>query len=233
MRHVWNGLKLIFKSPALWPAAMAPMAVACLAYILILLLGFWALVPRMAEFATQFGLPEAIGWFTGSTLFAIVWIFISGPLFLVAFCTVSIFAWDKLSKAVELNINGTAPAERLTLGSLAADIFIRVTVATTIGLTIALLGWLGFGLVGGLLAGWMMLYDLTAATYARRGLSVLGQTTVVHRCKGWIGFWLTGAFVSVVPGLNVLFLPVFVTGATLMVIESERKTSPSPAHPVE
>ena len=71
--------------------------------------------------------------------------------------------------------------------------------------------------------------DLTAATYARRGLNVLGQTTVVHRCKGWIGFWLTGAFVSVVPGLNVLFLPVFVTGATLMVLESEKATMEVPS----
>lgn len=231
MGHVLRGFKLLFKTPGLWPMASAPLVIASIAYVLVLVLGFSAVVPRMTEWVAGLGLPEGVGWVTGSTLFAVVWVFVSGPLFLVAFCTVAVFAWDKLSRGVEIAVNGTAPALRLSASAILVDIAVRVFIAVTAGIVILVLGMVGLGLVGALIAGWMLLYDLTAATYARRGFNAFGQSRFVHHCPGWISFWLTGAVLSLIPGLNVLFLPAFVVGATLMVLDSERKTpevSPAP-----
>ena len=233
MGHVWNGMKLLLKRPQLWPAAAAPLILASIAYLVTLFSGFWTVVPRMKEFAAQLGAPDALGWVTSTSLFALLWALVSGPLFLVAFCTVAVFAWDKLSKGVETAVNGTAPGGKLSFGQLIGDISLRVGFAVMAGVTIVVLGFLGLGYVGAVIAGWMMLYDLTAATYARRGLTALGQAGRVHKCRGWVGFWLSGAVVSLVPGINVLLLPVFVTGATLMVVESERMAADQTQSSVE
>lgn len=225
MRHVWAAFRLLTKTPALWPLAALPLISALVAYLCLLALGFWAVVPRLTAMGSQFGMPDAFGWFTGSTLFALVWVLVSGPLFMILFSLVAIPVWDRLTAKVESLSGVGAEVQAFSVRFLIRDLPPRACFALGAACAALVFGWFGFGLVGAALGGWVMLYDLTAPSCARRGIAFLQQPGTVHKKQGWAGLWLVSALVTLVPGLNVLFLPTLVTAGTLLVIEDERRAA--------
>ncbi|MBS1715985.1 MAG: hypothetical protein JST30_16785 [Armatimonadetes bacterium] len=223
MRHVWGALRLLVKTPALWPLAALPLVSAVVAYLALLALGFWAVVPRLTAAGSKFGLPDTVGWLTGSTLFALVWVLVSGPLFMILFSLIAVPVWDRLTAKVESLCGVPDRGTAFSVRFLARDLPPRACFALGAACAALVFGWLGFGLVGAALGGWVMLYDLTAPSCARRGTAFLQQPGFVHRRQGWLGLWTVSSLVTLVPGLNVLCLPTLVTAGTLLVVEGERR----------
>lgn len=221
MTHVLRAVRLLAKHPKLWPAALAPMLLAALANIGLLSYSLGKLVPWLNQFAADHNWPNALGGAAAGTLVVGAWILVAGPVFLIMFGVFSVPAWDALSRQVELVQNGSTPAGKLGCALLGLDIVVRVTTAVLLTSAAVLLGCLGFGLVGSVLCGWMMLFDLSAPTFARRGVGVFKQYRLVFKCKGWQGFWLVASLSSILPVVNVLMLPILVVAATLLVLENE------------
>jgi hypothetical protein len=79
-----------------------------------------------------------------------------------------------------------------------------------------LLGWLFFGIVGVVLAGWLGLLDYTSNAFARRGILIDRQFSSVRKLPGWGGFLVSAGVVALFPFLNVLLLPALVAGGTIL-----------------
>lgn len=230
---MWNAFRLLAKNPRLWPSAAAPMILAALGNIGLLAYSLGKIIPFINKLAEDNHWPNALGGSAAGTLVVGAWILVAEPVFLILFGVFSVPAWDALSKQVEIVRNGSAATGKLGCGLIGLDICVRITLAVLLSGTAVLLGCLGFGLVGAVLCGWLMLFDLSAPTFARRNAGIFRQYRLVFKCKGWQGFWLVASLASIFPIVNVLMLPVLVVAATLLVLESEPSLPPPAAQPVE
>lgn len=217
VKYLRDAFGLLFRTPRLWPTALVPLAFASLAYALVLVLGFAFVVPWVADSATKLGLPETVGWWTGSALFGVVWLLASGPVFMALFCLAAVPAWDALSRQVEVEKFGGAPSGRLSLGAMVFDIALRVFFAAALALTALILGFFGLGWVGALLVGMLLVFDTTAPSCARRLIPAWHQASRVYRTPGWFGLWIVASVLTMVPVINVLSLPWLVVSGTLLV----------------
>lgn len=206
--------------PFLWKPWMWSLVI----FLAVLALGYVIWLPVAASLAERWGVASWLGATVGTLLYAVFWFFASGVVFLSLAGLLSSLLWDGLSIAVEKIVRGHAADQAPALAGQIWDTVIRLPFVTFIVLATLLLGWSCFGVTGVVLAGWLGLYDYTACAYLRRRVNFIGQFFRVFRNRSWFGFALLSGLVTLIPFLNVLFLPALVAGGTLLCMDAEGAT---------
>jgi uncharacterized protein involved in cysteine biosynthesis len=227
MPWFFRALRLVTREKSLWGYIAAPLAAAMAAYLILLVGGYFFFAALLNWVAAALGIQPPFAWAAAGVLVLVLWIFVSGPVFVGLASVASAVVWEKLSLRAEALVYSDPPCQKLRLGQVALDLVLRGTVTVFLSLVVLVLGWFGLGLVALLIGGWLGLSDFTAPALARRGLYFPRQPFAALRCRGWSGFWLTAGLSSLLPVLNVLLLPVWVVAGTLMVAETEASNSAS------
>lgn len=219
MGSFFRGLFLLLARPRLWGYVWKPLGWAALAYFLILVLGQWLLLPRIAGWIPGSGwLDWTITVGAGIAVTA-VWFFAANVLFLAIAALFSSFLWERLSLEVEQEIYGDAPQAKAGCFAIALDTLLRLVFAAAVVVVSMMLGWLGVA-AAALAAGLLALIDCSASAYIRRGIFFPAQLKVLG-AKNAVGFFVLCAVVSLLPFVFVLLLPGIVAGATILCREAE------------
>lgn len=205
----------MWRERSLWPYLWKPWMASGLVFSAVFIVGFLVVVPLAGGIADRLGAAVWLGSWLGGLLYLGVWIFGSGAIYLAIVGLLSSFLWDELSRAIESRL-GPTPTGSAGCGLQLADTIARLPFSILIAVIVILFGWGCFGLIGILAAGLLGLFDFTACAFLRRGHAFWGQWTRVWRAKGWASFTVVCGVVSLVPVVNVLLLPVFVAGGTLL-----------------
>jgi uncharacterized protein involved in cysteine biosynthesis len=222
MRYLVRGFGILARNRHLWKYLVRPVLLSGLVFLAIVATGYVILVPRVADLLAGLGVP---GWLStgGATLlYAVLWLFLSGIVFLGIASLFSSLMWDGLSMEVERLEFGDPGGEPARWPVALGDIIRRGAFSLTVAALGIGCGWVLFGSVAVFLTGVLGLFDYTASAYLRRGISFPEQMARVGRCPGWAGFMLVAGVVTLIPFVNVLMLPAMVAGGTLMAAESER-----------
>jgi uncharacterized protein involved in cysteine biosynthesis len=191
------------------------------AYLVLLVGGYFLFGAFLSSVAAAFGVQPPFAWAAAGILLLVLWVFVSGPVFVGLASVASAVVWENLSLRAEGLVRSDPPRHRLSFGQLALDLILRGAVTVFLCLVVLVLGWFGLGLVALAIGGWLGLSDFTAPAFARRGLVYPRQPFAALRCRGSAGFWLLAGLTSLVPVLNVLLLPVWIVAGTLMVADTE------------
>ncbi len=146
-------------------------------------------------------------------------IWFAGPLFITLTSLISGFYWDRLSRLVEWKATGECPSDTLLPSETVGDLAFRLPYAALTVILVIVSSVLQVPWVGYLFLGIMGLYDYTASAFHRRHIAFLKQVPRAWGQKGSLGFVLSTALFSAIPILNVLMLPSFVAGGTLMMLD--------------
>jgi uncharacterized protein involved in cysteine biosynthesis len=197
------------------------MAIAAIVFIAITVLAYVWLTPVVQSWIESIGSLRAYSSLLGNLAFIVLWWFISSMLYVAIAGILSSFLWERLSVEIERMENTLpTPETKIGCGGTIYDTSIRAFISLFVALSALLLGWLCFGVVGILLAGWLGLMDYTSCAFARRGILVDRQFNAVYKCPGWKSFLLGAGVIALFPFLNVLLLPGLVAGGTLLVGKS-------------
>ena len=194
------------------------MAIAGIVFLAITVLAYVWITPIAQDWIGRVGIDRAYSSILGSVAFFVLWWFISSMLYLAIAGILSSFLWERLSVEIE-RMEGTLPTPEVKVGCGGTfyDTSIRAVISVVVALSALFLGWVCFGLVGILLAGWLGLLDYTSCAFARRGVLIDRQFKAVLACQGWKSFLVGAGVIALFPFLNVLLLPGLVAGGTLLV----------------
>lgn len=219
MKFVLRGAAMVWGDRSMWRYVIVPMLWSALLYVAIVVGGYFLVVPLFERWLTQLGAGD-YARAAGSAIYAVLWLFLSGVVFLSVAGMMSSLFWDGLSRRIEEKAFGSAPEAKHRMAIVAADSMQRMVFSIFAAVFAVLLGWCFFGIVGVVLAGWLGLYDYTACAFLRRGVTFSKQMGMAFRCKGWAGFALVAGLLTLLPFVNVLMLPSLVAGGTLLCAES-------------
>lgn len=229
MGYIVDGIRIVFGDRRLWPFLWRPWVLSGVLFTVVLVAGYLFWLPQAGALASRLGLPEWVGATLGTFLYAVVWFFASGVVFLFLAGILSSLLWDDLSKQVELRVTGRFADRAPGCAGQAWDTLIRLPFAGFIALSTLLLGWTCLGFTGIVLAGWLGLYDYSACAYVRRGLLFPSQFFRAMRSRAWLGFALGSGTITLMPFLNVLLFPALVAGGTLLCLEGEENGNAKPS----
>ncbi len=205
----------------MWRYIIVPMMWSAAIYFAILIGGYFLIVPPLQRWMSQ-SLNDTFAATIGNTLYVVLWILLSGTIFLSIAGVMSSLFWDGLSKKVEQKVYGTAPEHKHPTPDLIADSIQRMIFSIFIAGFTLCVGWCFFGIPGVLLASWLGLYDYTACAFLRRGFLFTSQAREAFRCKAWFSFALGSGLLTLIPILNIFMLPALVAGGTILCAESFR-----------
>lgn len=216
MRHLFEALQLFHRHPRLWRYVAGPFVWTLSLFIAILAIGYFLFVPPAVHLFQRIGFGAA-SESLGSLFYLVVWIFISGIVYLTAVSFMSSLVWDRLSEEVEALLTGTVIRYRHRRTATAADWLKRIA----FGLFMALLA---FGssfvlpIVAPLLiAGYVATLDVTASAFSRRGMLFRMQRRRYFRLDSWLSFTLLAGLFTLLPFVNALLIPIMVAAGTVMV----------------
>lgn len=217
MRELLKGIGYVFGERKLRPYVWGPMLIAGAVYVLITILAYVWLAPLVERWIAGIPILGTVSGWAGPLAFVIFWWLVSSILYLGIAGILSSFLWERLSREVEI-LEGTLPSPESKIGCGATfyDTALRGIVSVVIAVAAILLGWLFFGVVGVVLAGWLGLLDYTSNAFARRGILIDRQFRSVRKLPGWTGFLIAAGVVALFPFLNVLMLPALVAGGTIL-----------------
>jgi len=219
--HLLKGIRYVFSERKLRPYVWGPMAIAGIVFLAITVLAYVWITPIAQGWIGRVGIDRAYSSILGSVAFFVLWWFISSMLYLAIAGILSSFLWERLSVEVE-RMEGTMPVPEVKVGcgGMFYDTAIRAVISVVVALSALFLGWVCFGIVGILLAGWLGLMDYTSCAFARRGILIDRQFKAALACPGWKTFLIGAGVIALFPFLNVLLLPGLVAGGTLLVGKS-------------
>jgi uncharacterized protein involved in cysteine biosynthesis len=225
MAWFFKALRLVVSERSLWGYIVGPLSVALAAYAAVLVAGYTFFAALLGWAAARWGVQPPFAWAAAGVVVLVLWVFVSGPVFIGLASVSSALVWDKLSLQAEGLVRADPPQIRLRFGQVAADLALRGTATVVLAMAVMLFGWFGLGLFALAVGGWMGLSDFTAPALARRGAVFPRQPLLALRLKGWPGFWLLAGLSSLVPFVNVVLLPVWIVAGTLMVAASDASRS--------
>lgn len=221
LRRAWS---LLRTERSLWKFLWAPLAWAGFAYVALLILGWVVIAINTASLAKQLGLPPQLGVAGGTVLFAIGWLFLSGPVFLALSSLISALHWDPLGREVERLQTGRTEFFRATPWQIALDVGLRLPFAAFLLLAIILFGWTFLGVPALLLAGFLALSDFAGPPMMRRGQLFPMASIRAVGMPGATGFILASGALALVPFVAVLMHPLLATAATLMAVDMDQRS---------
>ncbi len=149
-------------------------------------------------------------------LLLLFWIVLSGPVFYVFVLFASFPLWERISAEVERLSRGGVPLVKPSLSERVLDGGMRFCLFVVVLVISLILGLLGFGLISPILFGILCLLDSSASVFSRRRIFLAGQIRLVFRCRGWWAVAMMGGLISLLPLINLLFLPYLVVISTLL-----------------
>lgn len=232
MGYILAGIKIVFGDRRLWPYLWRPWVLSGLLFTGVLIGGYVFWLPYAGDLAARLGLPEWVGASLGTLLYALVWWFASGVVFLFIAGILSSLLWDEVSRQVELRLTGRYADRSPGCAGQGWDTLIRLPFTASIAVATLVLGWTCLGVTGVVLAGWLGLYDYTACAYVRRSVLFPSQFIRAFRSPSWVGFALGSGFITLLPFLNVLLFPALVAGGTILCMEGEDGWNAKPSSPL-
>lgn len=224
---------MILEDKRLARYCISPLVLAGLAYLALVLAVFMLIRPRLQGLLVQFGMQETWTGPLATVLVVAGLVLASNLLFLTLATSISSMFWDRLSMEIEQAVGADSPVPTLPLKVVLLDIMCRVVFA----FFILTLGFCGnfcvpfvFAIAG---AGLLACLDFSASPFLRRRIPWWQQWRYLRQLKGGLTFGLVAGACSLLPMLNVLLMPVFVVGATLMFHESGLGTRLDPLKNVE
>jgi len=219
VRHIWQGGQLLRDYPNLRAYVWKPLGWAVAAVTAIFLVGLCATNALVRANIGDSGVLLAevaglIGYF-------LIWWLIGPAAFLAIASFTSSLLWDPLGVEVERITLGTAAEAHLSKGALARDSILRLMFAVFIGIFALVAAAFATPVAGILVAGYGATIDVTAGAFLRRGVRLGGQFGRIYKLPGFPSFAAVAGLLTLLPVVNVLFLPVLVTGATIMVAKAK------------
>lgn len=228
MEHVFEALRLIGRNRKLWRYIVQPLLVSAGVFLLVVLAGYFLIVPPLSHLLTNWGLAPNASSVIGFLAYAVVWFFVAGIVFIAIASFFSSMLWDKLSKEVEELVVGHAVDHTPPTSVVLTDAFMRLLL--TLSMAVVALCANVVPVVGpALVAGFVGTLDYTANAYIRRNVLLGRQRGLVFRLPGWPGFYVLAGIITLVPVVNLLMLPVMVTAGTIMVAKAEARSLPPQA----
>ncbi len=224
VKHLLAGMQLIRTQRQLWPFVWKPLLASIAAYFVILIGGWFLIVPKLSHWLEQWILG-IVAQTIGNVLYALIWIFFSGPIFVGIMGAFSGFLWEKLAVEVEKIHLGEVRSSDPDRNKAILDSIARLGLALFLAVGILFMGSFCFGIVGLVLAGWQGTIEFTGPAFARRGVFLGGQTTRIWKSRSTPGFLVGAGVISLVPLLNALLFPCMVAGGTLLCLEIEERDS--------
>lgn len=202
------------REPRLWRYVWRPVVLAAILFVGLFAAGFWVLSRSIGD-----GGP--LGQIAAALVLVVVVYFAGTAAFLTIAAILGSFAWDRLTREVEILTVGHAADTKLSGGAVAADTVLRLLFTLALGLCGMCCGIVVPVVGGAVFAGAAGLFDCTASAYLHRGVTLSGQLRQAPRLPGWTGFAAICGLATLVPLLNVLALPILVAGGTIMVARAE------------
>jgi CysZ protein len=226
MKEILAGIRLLAKTPRLWPLALGPLLGAFLLYVVLGVVGGLWLVPLLEEWLGEWAI-------VGKLPALLAWLVLFPYIFLVLASAFTGIAFEPLAREVEKSKTGTMPAAipltRLqSLGDSAARLLVNLTlggVAFIIGLVLLPFGLGPFGPVLSVCAASVIgLLDYTSVGYLRRGKTLGAQWKHLRTHLGLdvLSFALVAGLLSLVPFLGVLLMPSLIAGGTLLALKKQQ-----------
>lgn len=221
MEHIGEAYSLFRRHPRLWQYVWGPVIATLLVFSLLAYGGYAWLESWDRSRGVDGGLLAAILYFTIAAVLGI-W------LFLAVVAVISSLVWERLTAEIERLIGSTVSATPIGCGMAVVDTIQRL-IFTLLMAIVAIVAGSVIPIIGApIIAGVVGLFDFTASAFLRRGVTLPGQFSRVFKLKGWASFVLAAGFLTVIPVVNVLSLPLLVAGATIMVVRSSSQEAPAP-----
>ncbi len=216
MRHFADGLRLVLRDRTLWPFIWKPLLWTLVAFLFVVVAGWFILVPWVTSLVQSWGFAGSVGIVGGSALYIVLWFFVSGPVFLALAGLLSSLLWDRLGSEVEIREFGRSATEQISRLELVSDTIFRGLFSVFVAVCTLAFGWMCFGIFAVVLAAWLGLLDYSAGAFIRRGVIYPTQNISVWSCPGWFSFSLISGLITLIPFVNVMLVPVLVAGGTLL-----------------
>ena len=220
MKEVFLGIRLLLKTPQLWPLALAPLVGALLIYIVLGVMGGLWLIPRIEEWLGE-------GAIFGKITALIAWILLFPYLFLVFASAFTSIAFEPLAREVERQVTGQQPDKiNLTYLQSLRDSGNRLglnvllgTIAFVLGLFLGPLG----PIPGVLVTAVIGLLDYTSVGYLRKGRTLGAQWKHLRTplSSDVLGFALVAGLLSLVPFIGIFLMPGLIAGGTLLALKKQ------------
>ncbi len=236
--YLIRSIKIVFSDWKVFRLAIMPMLVNILLFV-----GFffafnyfsYEISSRVFEESTQVWYWYALSWLIGVALF-IVSIFIVLFGFVVVGLIVAAPFNDMLAAAVEKKVTGTVKETGMSIWGLVKytvkneirkmAVIILVQGSLFLVNFIPGVGQMIFVVVSPAFLALVMAYEFTGYTLDRRGLSFSEKRKYLTSKFGLsMGFGLGVVVTLIIPIVNLLLLPLAVTGGTLLVIENPPETT--------
>lgn len=227
-----GGIGFIVATPRVWPFAAVPMTMLLLLTCVFFALAFWG----GHYFSTWLigsdpGVWGQVGYWSMLIASAVVGIILAVLLALSFAQPLSGFALESIAHAQEVALTGTAAPRSSFLANLlstAKAVFMALLIG---GSLLILLFLVSFFFPPAavvtvplkmLVCGWMLAWDFIDYPLAMRGVGLQDRFAWVGRNLGaFTVFGVLWALLIVVPGVQLLILPMGVAGATRLVVADE------------
>jgi len=204
------------------------MAISAGVFLALLIGGYFLIVPIISALANRAGVGSYSGAL-GAVLYILLWFFLAGVIFLGIASFLSSLLWDRLSIEIETLVSGSAARQELPPAIAMADSVRRTLLSIGLALVALCASFIPPFIWPVVIAGYVGLIDYTSNAYARRGIQLAEQRRLVRKLPEWASFWLIGGLVTIVPVLNVLFMPIMVAAGTIMVTKGDQRRMQAPA----
>jgi CysZ protein len=235
-----RGFGFIVATPAMWPLALAPAAIALVVFGVVGALVVWGALALAHQIAQHVGgdgsgALGAMGLWVLEALLCVVAALVAFAVALSLAQPLSGFALERIARAQERSLGGPEWPEQPTLASMLHSL--QVTFAALL-VGLPLLGTLTIVTVAFppasvvtlplkfLVTSLMIAWDLLDYPLSARGMSVGARLRFFGGHLGAVlGFGVAAGLVLLVPGVGLLVLPVGVAGAARLVSAEERLLS--------
>ncbi len=228
-----SGMWFILTTPRVWGYALVPVGMLLLLSCGLIGLALWA--PQHISnwiVGTESSVWGHIGWWTLTIVLWLVGIIVALLLALSLAQPLSGFALEAIAHAQEIALIGTAAPKTTFFASLVSTTK-AVVIALLIGGTLlTILFVISFFFPPAtvvtvplkvLVCGWMLAWDFIDYPLAMRGVGLEGRFAWVGRNFGaFTLFGVIWALLIVVPGVQLVILPMGVAGATRLVVADEQ-----------
>ena len=226
----FRGLRVIVASPSLWALTVLPITLT------VLFLGAALLLALLTAGPLREALLPGLDWAAlrlfASAVLALLLSLLYGALAYMLASLCSIPLNDRMSERVEAAV-GELPAAESWRASLPRSVRHSIAgfglwlLVETLLLPLQLLPGVGTVLgagLGGLVTAWFLAHQLLDGPMSRRSMSFGSKMRFLSdHLPPVLGLGGTGSLVMLVPGLNLLALPVLVAGGAVLWVELEQE----------
>jgi CysZ protein len=228
-----GGIGFVLTTPRVWGYALVPVSMLLLLFCGLMGLAIWGSHHLSTWLiGSDPGAWGKFGYWSLMIACFVVGFLAAGLLALSLAQPLSGFALESIAHAQEVALNGTAAPKTSFLIALVSTSK-AVVIALLVGVTaLAILLLIGFFFPPAtvvtvplkvLVCGWMLAWDFIDYPLAMRGVGLERRFAWVRRNFGaFTLFGVLWALLVVVPGVQLLILPMGVAGATRLVVADER-----------